>query len=543
MQRLPRLSIVTLPEHAHFIPALARGLAASGMVEIRVFTVRGPSDLPAALVWTDQPERDAIWFEFCWPPFPALIEATNFGGRRVIVRVHRIEAYETDHVARAAWGKVDDLIVVSEDMARCVREVRPGIDELTKLRVIHNGVDADAYPPREQFDPFRVGWCGNFIPRKNPTLALQILHTLRRDEPRYRLHLAIHAADRLTMEAFCHQAAILRLADAIDFAGRLPAASMPAWHIGNGVLLSTSLHESFGFAIAEAAAAGCDLAVLDHLGAAEFWPDAVRFVGIDDAARLIRAVAPDRWRRYVAQSFPLERQVTAVLDLLAAPRVERPPAWDSRAARDWDRRYLSGGDSGAGSGGRLAAFKAQQLNRLVSEYGVRSVLELGCGDGRQLALATYPSYVGLDVSSAAIARCRALFADDADKRFLLAGKGEPPDADLAISLDVVFHLVEDDAFEAHMRCLFARALHLVAIYASDRDEATASPHVRHRAISVWVERHAPNWERIAYVPNPYPHDPARPGDTSFADLHVFGRRDRAVQQLNSASTAEASSRM
>ncbi|MDB5403651.1 MAG: hypothetical protein JWQ55_5669 [Rhodopila sp.] len=530
MQRLPRLAIVTIPGLDHFIPDLRKGLQASGRLDARVFAVRGPGDLPAALAWADDADTDTIWFEFCWPPFPALIAATDFGGRRVVVRVHRVEAYETDHVARADWSHVTDLIVVSQNMARCVREVRPGIDQMVRLHVVSNGVDIDRYPARDTFDPFRIGWCGAFITRKNPTLALQVLRHLRTDDPRYKLHIVSQSGDRLTAEAFSHQAARLGLANAIVLDGRVPADDMPAWHARNGILLSTSLHESFGYAIAEAAAAGCDLAVLDHVGADEFWPDATRFVAVEDAVRLIRTAAPDRWRGLVAEWFSLPRQVGAVLEIVAAP--VRPAAGvhfsgsshSSGSSLYWNQRYVRGGDSGAGSSGRLAAFKAATVNRLVAENAIGSVLELGCGDGRQLALADYPGYVGVDVSPAAVALCRERFGADATKQFLLAGTADPGMADLVLSLDVIFHLVEDDVFNTYMTSLFARARRTVAIYASDRDEATPDAHVRHRAVSAWAARHAPEWERISYIANPYPYDAARPGDTSFADFHIYSRR-------------------
>lgn len=71
----------------------------------------------------------------------------------------------------------------------------------------------------------------------------------------------------------------------------------------------------------------------------------------------------------------------------------------------WDRRYAFGGYSGAGSSGRLAAFKAETLNRFVEQHGIGSVVELGCGDGNQLSLGAYPFYLGIDVSREAVRRC------------------------------------------------------------------------------------------------------------------------------------------
>jgi glycosyltransferase involved in cell wall biosynthesis len=351
MPRLPRLAILTLPGLDHFIPDLRRGLHNSACVEVQVFPVTGPADLPKALAWAHNTHTDTLWFEFCWPPFPALIAATDFAGRRVIARVHRIEAYETDHVARADWSQVTDLIVVSQDMARCVRAVRPGIDELLRLHVVGNGVAIERFPARVTFDPHRIGWCGNFIGRKNPTLALQVLQRLVQEDPTYRLHVVSQSADRITSESFSHQAARLGLVNAIVVDGRIAADDMPAWHARNGILLSTSLHESFGYAIAEAAAAGCDLAVLDHIGADEFWPDATRFVAVDDAVRLIRTAKPDRWRALMAERFSVTRQVAAVLEILTAPRCEQDSARLTGSAAYWDKRYVRGGNSGAGSGG------------------------------------------------------------------------------------------------------------------------------------------------------------------------------------------------
>ena len=87
-------------------------------------------------------------------------------------------------------------------------------------------------------------------------------------------------------------------------------------------------------------------------------------------------------------------------------------------------------------------------------------MEFGCGDGHQLALADYPCYIGLDVSAAAIRLCKDRFSDDRTKSFFLYDGECFVDrvglfsADLGISLDVVYHLVEDAVFDAYMRHLF-----------------------------------------------------------------------------------------
>jgi hypothetical protein len=88
------------------------------------------------------------------------------------------------------------------------------------------------------------------------------------------------------------------------------------------------------------------------------------------------------------------------------------------SSKYWDRRYKTGGNSGAGSYGRLAKFKANFLNEFVDEHHIQSVIEYGSGDGAQLKLVRYPSYTGVDISPIAVEKCRTLFSNDQSKRFL-----------------------------------------------------------------------------------------------------------------------------
>jgi glycosyltransferase involved in cell wall biosynthesis len=308
--------MMMLPNLDHFTADLLAGLPAASGWEVRKFLVTGAATLQAALAWTDDPGRDAIWFEFCWPPFPAMIDAADFGGRRVIVRVHRIEATETPHVANTAWEKVHDVIVVSPDMAQRVVAVAPEIPLVSRLTLVCNGVDTNRFVPGLGRDPFRIGWCGLMTLRKNPTLALQILAALRAVDARYHLRLCGMGGEPLALESFTHLARRLELTGFIRSDGRVSQADMPAWHAANGVLLHTSLHEGLSYAVLEAAASGCDLAVFDHPGSAECWPEAVLFGSVEEAVRLIRAAAPDRWRDYVCGRYSLERQISEVSAVL-----------------------------------------------------------------------------------------------------------------------------------------------------------------------------------------------------------------------------------
>ncbi len=156
----------------------------------------------------------------------------------------------------------------------------------------------------------------------------------------------------------------------------------------------------------------------------------------------------------------------------------------------------------------MAQYKADFLNAFIAEHGVDSVVELGCGDGNQLSLAEYPRYLGLDVSHTAVETCRRLFTGDANKSFEWYDSQHPaetaafPGADLALSLDVIFHLVEDAVFERYMVDLFNAARRWVIVYAADIADVDGAAHVRHRRFTDWTEVHATEWRLVDKVPNP-----------------------------------------
>jgi SAM-dependent methyltransferase len=189
----------------------------------------------------------------------------------------------------------------------------------------------------------------------------------------------------------------------------------------------------------------------------------------------------------------------------------------------WEARYRQGGTSGSGSYGRLARYKAGVINAFIAENAVASVLDLGCGDGNLLSLLEVPDYVGADISPAALARCRTRHPRH---RFVpFDALDAEPAADLAMCIDVIFHLVEDAVFARTLHALFSHATRFVLIYASNVESEWPAAHVRHRRFSDHVAVAWPEWRLLAHLPNPHPYDPARPDETSFADFFVYGRSD------------------
>lgn len=188
----------------------------------------------------------------------------------------------------------------------------------------------------------------------------------------------------------------------------------------------------------------------------------------------------------------------------------------------WVKRYEAGGNSGPGSYQHLAQFKAEVINNFVTENSISTVIEYGCGDGNQLKLAIYPDYLGLDISMKAIDLCRQTFEQDERKQFKLIRDYDGETAEVTLSLDVIYHLIEDEVFNSYMERLFNSADRFVIIYSSNTDmnRLEQAPHVKHRHFTKWVELNKPNWRLTQHIPNRYPLRNDQ-HEESFSDFYIF----------------------
>lgn len=197
----------------------------------------------------------------------------------------------------------------------------------------------------------------------------------------------------------------------------------------------------------------------------------------------------------------------------------------------WNKRYESGGNSGAGSYGALREFKINFLNSFIAENGVSSLVDLGCGDGSVASGIVVERYTGLDISKQALVLCEEAVGNPEARFFCTENFPYREHAgafDAALSMDVIFHLVEDSLFVNYMANLFSLSGKYVIIYSSDREDDGTSPcHLRHRKISDYIKESEPGWVLLRTVSNKYPFA----GDhvnQSFSDFFIYRRAQPAV---------------
>tara|TARA_B100001094_G_C18162381_1_gene790094 strand:+ start:1660 stop:2274 length:615 start_codon:yes stop_codon:yes gene_type:complete len=191
----------------------------------------------------------------------------------------------------------------------------------------------------------------------------------------------------------------------------------------------------------------------------------------------------------------------------------------------WDNRYVRGGNSGAGSYNNLAAFKAEIINSFIISRNVNSLIDYGVGDGNQLKLIDTENrtYTGIDVSPFIVEKCREIFKDDKTKKFILCDNIDNNlEADLVLSCDVIYHLIEDHVYEEYMTNLFKMSRKYVVIYARNENYNHCS-HVLFRKFSDWVGDNLPKWSLISHIPNRFPQLSigANNSATSPSDFYIY----------------------
>lgn len=173
------------------------------------------------------------------------------------------------------------------------------------------------------------------------------------------------------------------------------------------------------------------------------------------------------------------------------------------AKKYWDDRYLSGGTSGLGSYGLIAEHKAKVINEYIDKYHIETISDYGCGDGNQLLLLrNFLKYDGFDISKSIVSKCMKLntirntsFHSDID---------EMPIAELTLSLDVIYHILDESDFNEHLQQLFSKSTKLVIIFSTDYIlDTKCVEHIRHRKFTDIVAKKYHDFKLIDIIDNEF----------------------------------------
>lgn len=260
---------------------------------------------------------DVLWFEWCGPLAVYATNHIDLLGKKVIVRLHSFEAIDTNYPNEVFWGNVDHLVLVCGDVLDILRSHYTDIARQTDVQVIFNAIECARFANATPKSMTDIAWVGGLEMKKNPALFLQIMARLVALDPACRLHVAGQFNDLRTYRYLNHLIGRLGLKEHIKFYDYV--SDMPAWLQNKGVLLSTTLYESFGMNIGEAMAAGAFPVIHDFPGSDQLWPRECLFTTVDEAVALILQAAAGRYVDYVRDRYDAPVQFAAVDALLAKP--------------------------------------------------------------------------------------------------------------------------------------------------------------------------------------------------------------------------------
>ncbi|MFC4016541.1 glycosyltransferase [Micromonospora sp. GCM10011542] len=212
---------------------------------------------------------DTLFVDWCVAA-AAMTTLVDPGDTRIVMRLHSFEAFSYwPHLID--FSRVDDLVFVSDHLRDFTREVVPALtgDRAPALHVVSNAMDLRRFERAK--DPaarFTLGLIGTSAVAKDPRWAIEVLRLLRADDERYRLVLVgggldveASASVRRYQAALSADLAEFEPTGAITRIGHVD--DVPEVLSGIGVILSSSVRESFHCALVEGAASGAVPVVRD----------------------------------------------------------------------------------------------------------------------------------------------------------------------------------------------------------------------------------------------------------------------------------------
>ncbi|MFF0444873.1 glycosyltransferase [Streptomyces sp. NPDC004609] len=225
---------------------------------------------------------DIVFVDWCTSA-AALFTQVDPGTTRIVLRLHSYEVF-THWPHLVDYSRVDDMVFVGSHLRDLAVDVLPQLREehAPKLHVIANAMDLEPFQrEKDSADArFTLGLVGVSAVAKDPRWALEVLRELRTRDPRYRLVVIGDGLDRkasATARAYDDllQKDLAELSEAVELVGRTD--DVPGALTRVGVILSSSVRESFHCGLVEGAVSGALPVVRD-------WPF---FAGKENGARTL----------------------------------------------------------------------------------------------------------------------------------------------------------------------------------------------------------------------------------------------------------------
>ncbi len=210
----------------------------------------------------------------------------QFPGIRQVLWLHN-EHHSRDESPNRCWAAIDHIVTNSDYIRRFTHD-RYGV-ALDRMTVVHNGVDLDAFVPREGYNkprrPLKVLALGRIDPNKGVDLAVDAVAALRSEGED--VEMTVVGGRWFFGDEAGSDPYFLSLKDKMNragatYLGHLPRKQVPAIIAQHDIacVLSRS-QEPFGLVALETMACGCAVIASDRGGLPEACAGAARVVDVN----------------------------------------------------------------------------------------------------------------------------------------------------------------------------------------------------------------------------------------------------------------------
>lgn len=268
----------------------------------------------------EQIDEGMKWADICW--FEWCDELVIYGSKldlaknkNIICRIHRYEVF-TSNPKNVLWENINIVFIVASHLKNFLTQSVPDIEKRTKIITLENGVNLLKFQFKERSKGFNLAYVGYLHSRKNPFLLLQLISELVKKDRRFKLYIAGQFQDPLIELHWNHQIKEMNLEGNVIFEGWV--SNINCWLEDKNYIISTSIHESFGYGIAESMARGIKPIIHNFIFSDEIWDRKYLFNTLDQAIQMI--VSNDyvsrEYREFIEKNYSLEKQMKIVKDTI-----------------------------------------------------------------------------------------------------------------------------------------------------------------------------------------------------------------------------------
>jgi len=283
---------------------------------VQLFEGQGTDQMHELMKWSD-----ICWFEGCTD---MVVEASKQPKAcKNIVRLHGFEQVPAfggiDWVSQVRWENIDILITDGNPFVKnALLQEMPDIENHTSLITVPNGVNLDKFKFIDRGRGKNLAWIGSLDMRKNPMFLLQCMQKLHYIDPGYKLFFAGTFQSLILEQYVRHMIQQLMLTEVVFFDPPLAGQDdINSWLQDKHYIICGSLAESQGMGLLEGMACGLKPVIHNFPGASQIFPSEFLFNISEEFCGQILSdtYQPQRYRRFVEENYPLEKQLSKVNDI------------------------------------------------------------------------------------------------------------------------------------------------------------------------------------------------------------------------------------